>query len=88
MAGWRSRCVTRVTALLLQGIWLTGCPLSSHDGQRQAFEVGGGHDHVCVVVCWFVCWLQVTENGVPVPNESEKPLQEALRDNFRLDYYR
>jgi beta-glucosidase len=45
------------------------------------------------------CWLclaavphttppQVTENGVPVPNESEKPLQEALRDVFRLDYYR
>jgi beta-glucosidase len=30
----------------------------------------------------------VTENGVPVPNESEKPLQEALRDVFRLDYYR
>lgn len=39
-------------------------------------------------VCCGVCWLQVTENGVPVPNESEKPLQEALRDNFRLDYYR
>lgn len=31
---------------------------------------------------------QVTENGVPVPNESEKPLQEALRDVFRLDFYR
>jgi hypothetical protein len=30
---------------------------------------------------------QVTENGVPVPNESGKPLQEALRDAFRLDYY-
>lgn len=29
----------------------------------------------------------MTENGVPVPHESEKPLQEALRDNFRLDYY-
>jgi beta-glucosidase len=29
----------------------------------------------------------VTENGVPVPKESEKPLQEALRDVFRLDYY-
>lgn len=46
--------------------------------------MGGGHAHGPVVVCW----LQVTENGVPVPNESEKPLQEALRDNFRLDYYR
>jgi beta-glucosidase/6-phospho-beta-glucosidase/beta-galactosidase len=31
---------------------------------------------------------QVTENGVPVPDESEKPLQEALRDSFRLEFYR
>lgn len=45
----------------------------------------------CTVSSARVHWyylLQVTENGVPVPGESEKPLQEALRDTFRLAYYR
>lgn len=81
---------------MLQGIRLTGCPLSNN-GQRQAWRCELGTPmwealaEVVVArpcVCCGVCWLQVTENGVPVPNESEKPLQEALRDNFRLDYYR
>ena len=31
--------------------------------------------------------VQVTENGVPVPGESDKVLQEALQDSFRLEYY-
>jgi len=30
----------------------------------------------------------VTENGVPAPGESSKSLGEALKDTYRLDYYK
>ena len=30
----------------------------------------------------------VTENGCDAPGESEKPAAEALRDGFRVEYYR
>lgn len=30
----------------------------------------------------------ITENGVPVPGESDMSLQAAVRDDFRVDYYR
>jgi beta-glucosidase/6-phospho-beta-glucosidase/beta-galactosidase len=32
--------------------------------------------------------IRVTENGVPVPNESAKSVAEALRDEFRVEFYR
>lgn len=32
--------------------------------------------------------IVVTENGVDVPNESSLPLNEALNDDFRVDFYR
>lgn len=32
--------------------------------------------------------IYITENGVDVPGESDLPLQEALNDTFRVDFYR
>jgi len=32
--------------------------------------------------------IYVTENGVDVPNENDKPLDEALADMFRVDFYK
>eukprot|EP00775_Hariotina_reticulata_P011794 gene11794-11939_t len=32
--------------------------------------------------------LVVTENGVPVPGESDLPVEKAVQDTFRLDFYR
>eukprot|EP00604_Paraphysomonas_vestita_P003226 CAMPEP_0174821732 /NCGR_PEP_ID=MMETSP1107-20130205/9227_1 /TAXON_ID=36770 /ORGANISM="Paraphysomonas vestita, Strain GFlagA" /LENGTH=268 /DNA_ID=CAMNT_0016039067 /DNA_START=678 /DNA_END=1484 /DNA_ORIENTATION=- len=31
--------------------------------------------------------IMITENGVDVPGETELPLEEALHDTFRVDYY-
>jgi len=31
--------------------------------------------------------IYITENGVSVPNENNLPLEEALNDQFRIDYY-
>lgn len=31
--------------------------------------------------------IYITENGVDVPNESSLPLEAALNDTFRVDYY-
>lgn len=31
--------------------------------------------------------VRVTENGCPVPDESAKPLAEALRDTFKVEFY-
>jgi beta-glucosidase len=32
--------------------------------------------------------LVVTENGVPVPGESDRPVEKAVQDTFRLEFYR
>ena len=32
--------------------------------------------------------IYIFENGVSVPGESQAPVFEALRDSFRIDYYR
>lgn len=31
--------------------------------------------------------IRVTENGCPVPGESDKPLTEALKDTFKVEFY-